>query len=457
MKKSKLLIISSLLFSTITACGVNQPSTSMVQESQVHSISLFSAPTKKEYNINETLDLTGAVITVVYNNGDPKNINVTLDMIEKVDMSTEGEKTVIIKYENKQTSFTITVIDNRPSCEITFPNNKSEYIYDGQPKTINYQVPEDVECTAEYQQNETFYSSYDNAPKEIGIYALVVKTKGNNEFKPTTNFFVFRIVENKPEVEITFSNEKTFYYEKDVPHSPTFTVENDLPYSVEYRNADTDEFIGYSAPIDVGNYTLCVTVESTETTRETTRYCSFSIIASSESKATPTIVFEFEAGAIFTVGTAPTYKITDTEGNEITDADVIINYSSDTTGYNSSELPTVAGAYGLTITVNENDKYNKVTASRWFRVSSKIDCPIEINLNGDNVFTLGETRTIDITVPAGVYYSVEYQKDEKFYSNFEDGLPKEVGYYAIVVKTVANETYNETSKFVIISIIANEA
>lgn len=84
------------------------------------------------------------------------------------------------------------------------------------------------------------------------------------------------------------------------------------------------------------------------------------------------IEFDYQAGETFYKGIAPTFKILNENDEEVTDADVTIRYTSDTTGYNSDKLPTDAGDYCLDVIVNKDDKYSYVTANRWFRVSANI-------------------------------------------------------------------------------------
>ena len=198
MKKQKLLIISSLLlFSQVSACDQNNISTSLTQK-EVSNISLVSLPTKLVYYVNEEFDISGAKLLITYQDEQQETIDVTSSMVGTIDMSTAGEKTITISYQEKQTTFTITVNeDTRSECPISFIGER-EYTYDGTSKEIKFTIPEGVQYKAQYEQNEVFYSTIENAPKEIGSYALVIKTEGNDQYKPTTKWFAFSIVDNKP-------------------------------------------------------------------------------------------------------------------------------------------------------------------------------------------------------------------------------------------------------------------
>ena len=75
----------------------------------VSSISMKTQPTKTTYDIGETLDVTGALITAAYSDGSSVDVSVTADMCSGFDSSTAGEKTVTVTYESKTTTFTVTV------------------------------------------------------------------------------------------------------------------------------------------------------------------------------------------------------------------------------------------------------------------------------------------------------------------------------------------------------------
>ena len=69
-------------------------------------------PTKLTYYIGEELDLTGAHI-LYYNNDKTiaKKVDITNDMVDRVDMSTKGEKVVVVRSDDEMYTFTITVLE----------------------------------------------------------------------------------------------------------------------------------------------------------------------------------------------------------------------------------------------------------------------------------------------------------------------------------------------------------
>ena len=93
----------------------------------------FIKPTKVNYKLNESLDLTGASITEVYASGAKKTgINVTKSMVSNLDSSTVGTKTLTVTYtkegKNFVKQFVVIVADGLSTITVkTFP--KDEYLY----------------------------------------------------------------------------------------------------------------------------------------------------------------------------------------------------------------------------------------------------------------------------------------------------------------------------------------
>ena len=81
----------------------------VINPKSVKSISVETPPTKKEYEMGEALDVTGGYIRVKYTKGDDKIFPITLGMCSGFDSSTAGQKTVTVTYENKTTTFKVTV------------------------------------------------------------------------------------------------------------------------------------------------------------------------------------------------------------------------------------------------------------------------------------------------------------------------------------------------------------
>ena len=93
----------------------------------VTSISIKANPSKTEYRYGESLDLTGATISVVKGSG-TTDIPITDNMVSGYDPTTVGKQTVKVSYGGKDTTFEVTVKDYVKDITLTAPT-KTEYKY----------------------------------------------------------------------------------------------------------------------------------------------------------------------------------------------------------------------------------------------------------------------------------------------------------------------------------------
>ena len=101
-----LAILSLFLFSfALTACG----------ESKIELVKDF----KLEYNIGEELDVSGGVIKYT-NGGEEKLVSLTADMVTGFNSQTAGERTLIITYEDLQTTIKYTVAPEYVALNIRY-------------------------------------------------------------------------------------------------------------------------------------------------------------------------------------------------------------------------------------------------------------------------------------------------------------------------------------------------
>ena len=91
----------------------------------VTSISIKANPSKTEYRYGESLDLTGATISVVKGSG-TTDIPITDNMVSGYDPTAVGKQTVKVSYGGKDTTFEVTVKDYVKDITLTAPT-KTEY------------------------------------------------------------------------------------------------------------------------------------------------------------------------------------------------------------------------------------------------------------------------------------------------------------------------------------------
>lgn len=110
------LIFIYVVFSSLSLTGCS---------SGVVGIFVETNPTKSVYAINETLDLKGILVKGINADGTTKKIKPSLKNIEnEVDMTTKGEKLVVLNIDGNRTSFTIYI----PHFKVTPQDDLKEII-----------------------------------------------------------------------------------------------------------------------------------------------------------------------------------------------------------------------------------------------------------------------------------------------------------------------------------------
>ena len=156
--------------------------TATVKAKSVKSVELVSAPEKTEVLEGKDLDLTGAKIKVVYDNGtEDLGVNVTSDMISGFDKNTVGKQTITIKYNGYTVAqtFEVTVIEKvlekiaittKPSKTSIIEGTKLD-VTDG-VITLYY----DNDTTATVAMTNDMISGFDNS--KVGDQTVTVTYKG---------------------------------------------------------------------------------------------------------------------------------------------------------------------------------------------------------------------------------------------------------------------------------------
>ncbi len=109
--------VSSTSSNPVSSSSSSDPSTSSSAPVVVTLVSItVTAPTKLAYTTADTaLDLTGMVVTANYSDLTTREITEGYT-VSDVDFSTAGDKTVTVTFEGKTDSFTITVVQAKPTA-----------------------------------------------------------------------------------------------------------------------------------------------------------------------------------------------------------------------------------------------------------------------------------------------------------------------------------------------------
>lgn len=82
-----------------------------VKEKTAIQIEMFETPIKLTYIKGETLDISGGMLQITYDNGDIEYIELSDNMIQSYDSTKLGTQQVIVNYKGLQTQYEIEVID----------------------------------------------------------------------------------------------------------------------------------------------------------------------------------------------------------------------------------------------------------------------------------------------------------------------------------------------------------
>ena len=130
------------------------------RKSTVTGISLSTAPAKTSYFTGEPLDVTGGKVTVTRENDPDEIVDLTASMVTGFESETAGTKTLTITYQEKTTTFDVTV------SEVTL----TKIEWKTEPTKKNYSVGESLDVTG-----GVITATYsDNSTKDIDVTADMV-------------------------------------------------------------------------------------------------------------------------------------------------------------------------------------------------------------------------------------------------------------------------------------------
>lgn len=189
--------------------------TATVKAKSVKSVELVSAPEKTEVLEGKDLDLTGAKIKVVYDNGtEDLGVNVTSDMISGFDKNTVGKQTITIKYNGYTVAqtFEVTVIEKSVS-DVKIAENNVTNIKEGKAFTfdgtilVSYNNDTTEKVAFSDKSVKVDASKVDTATPGIYKVTVVYTDKKNTEHTLTYDVTVIEKVLEK--IAITTKPSKT--------------------------------------------------------------------------------------------------------------------------------------------------------------------------------------------------------------------------------------------------------
>lgn len=141
----------------------------------LESIDVTTLPSKTTYQVGDTLDTTGIVVTATYS--DESTVDVTSSCsYSPTTLSTAGNQTITVTYENESTTFNVTV--NNPGVPLVSVSASidAETIY----KNHDYQIETTINPTNAYPAVSISYSSSNTQIAEVSESGYVSTFEGGN-------------------------------------------------------------------------------------------------------------------------------------------------------------------------------------------------------------------------------------------------------------------------------------
>lgn len=226
----------------------------------LEKIELLSAPAKKTYREKkDTLNLSGARINLIYNNGTTAPLEITDEMVSGFDNSVIGKQTITVTYMGKTTTFEVEIIaktamsisiTQKPD-KLTYLEGKDELDVTGGVITVYY----DNDSTSTMVMTPDMITGFDNS--NPGTQTLTVTYLGK-----TATFDVVIKAKSLVGFELVKNPVKTVYKEGEALTLEgivgRFTYDNgavvDLPVSTAFASGFNNR--------KVGKQTVTITIDT---------------------------------------------------------------------------------------------------------------------------------------------------------------------------------------------------
>ncbi|MBQ1555331.1 MAG: leucine-rich repeat protein, partial [Clostridia bacterium] len=142
----------------------------------ISSISVKSVPSKVDYNVGDTLDMTGLILVAKYTDGSPQEITEGFTCTPTA-LNTAGSQTITVTYEGKETSFDVTVNEAKELRILSQPEDTIANEGDDLTFTI---VAEGDNITYKWQQSDDNCKTWKTLTDVTGDTLQTTLTKENN-------------------------------------------------------------------------------------------------------------------------------------------------------------------------------------------------------------------------------------------------------------------------------------
>ena len=153
----------------------------VVVKNEAKSINIKSNPTKLKYAKDETLDLTGGIITITYEDGTTEDVNMNSTNVTSsgFDSSKLGEQEITVKCNNLTATFNVTITNELKSISIKKNPAKTTYIKGEQLDLaggiITAVFEDNTTADINMSSADVTYSNYDS--NKLGNQSITIKYK----------------------------------------------------------------------------------------------------------------------------------------------------------------------------------------------------------------------------------------------------------------------------------------
>ncbi|MDD4065932.1 MAG: Ig-like domain-containing protein, partial [Bacilli bacterium] len=172
-------------------------------------------PSKVEYQLGESLDVTGGIILAKYQDGTQDNIGITKEMVAVSDISTEGTKTVTVSYTykgvTKTTSYEVTYKAKALQVSAVAFDKDTEVVRVGSAIILNPTI-----SPSSLTRNDLIWTSSNNSVATVsnmgivtgisnGGVTITATSKTDDSIKATIKVYVLLNVSSS-QVSVSYAN-----------------------------------------------------------------------------------------------------------------------------------------------------------------------------------------------------------------------------------------------------------
>ena len=403
----------------------------------VDRIEVTQNPTNTVYEYGDNIDLSGGNLSVIYQTGYSKTVDLSEATIKTFDPNLVGtEQTIVISYNDKETNLNITI--NKRNVTVTI--DPVESFYGEEIKAISYKLATDSSLA----DGDTL--------DDLGIIATTTATSTSN-----VGSYPITVTASNNKYNVTIAGNSTYEIKAAslVDDDLTVTAPTDLIYNGSAKtvtvnsnqNKTFNTEITYTgknttsgSAINAGNYTATVTITGTGNyTGTITKSVDFTIAAKALT------ITANDASSLYGTPVATNgYTITDSEGNVITDSNLTVELTINNVTA-SSNAQTYEDAITANVTAgNEDNNFDITYVAGNYTITPATLKAADIKVSDPNIFIYdGNAKEVTVTINNNKTANIEVVYTG---ANVTNGSAINAGNYTATITATGTGNYTGTVK-----------